>query len=58
VTDRGKPVAVVMDAAEYERLHKGERLTAPSFAKARLAMPQCDIEFERFSPKPFVTFEL
>jgi len=49
VTDRGKPVAVVMGAAEYELLRKLERLRTPRFAEALLAMPRCDIEFERHS---------
>lgn len=47
VTKHGKPMAVVMDVAEYDRLRRLERASAPSFADAILAMPQDDGEFPR-----------
>jgi antitoxin Phd len=47
VTKHGKPALVVLDVVEYERLRRLERACAPSFAKARLAMPQDDGEFSR-----------
>ena len=49
VTKRGKPVIVVIDIAEYERLRRLERARAPSFADLLLAMPQDDGEFSRAS---------
>jgi antitoxin Phd len=47
VTKRGKPVIVVIDIAEYERLRRLERARAPSFADLLLAMPQDDGDFRR-----------
>lgn len=47
VTKRGKPVIVVIDIAEYERLRRLERAPAPSFADLLLAMPQDDGDFRR-----------
>jgi antitoxin Phd len=47
VTKRGKPVVVMVDVAEYERLQRLERALAPSFAEVLLAMPQDDGEFPR-----------
>lgn len=48
VTKHGKPAVVIVDAEQYERLRKLEKLTAPSFVEHLLAMPQDDGEFERF----------
>lgn len=47
VTKHGKPAVVVVDVAEYERLHQLERATALSFADVLLAMPQDDGDFSR-----------
>ena len=47
VTEHGKPVVVVVDVAEFERLRQPERAKAPSFAELLLAMPQDDGEFPR-----------
>lgn len=52
VTKHGKPAVVVVDAAEYERLQRLERSTAPSFVDALLAMPQDDGEFPRLKARP------
>lgn len=52
VTKHGKPAAVVVSAAEYERLRTLQRLTAPSFAQMLLAMPQGDAKFQRLKTKP------
>ena len=49
VTKHGKPVVVVVDVAEYERLRHLERAQAPSFVDALLAMPQENGEFPRRS---------
>jgi antitoxin Phd len=46
VTKDGKPV-VVLAAGEYKRLHRLERVRAPSFVEMLLAMPQGSVEFER-----------
>ena len=46
VTKHGKP-AVVVDAAEYERLQRLKRVKAPSFADALLAIPQGGEELHR-----------
>jgi prevent-host-death family protein len=51
VTKHGKPVAVVVAVDEYERLRRLERLEAPTFAAALLAMPRGDVEFPRASAK-------
>jgi len=47
VTKHGKPVVVVVTAAEYERLRRIEQATAPRFADHLLAMPSDDAAFER-----------
>lgn len=47
VTKHGKPAVVVVDVAEYQRLQRLERATAPSFADVLLAMPRDDGEFSR-----------
>lgn len=47
VTRHGKPAVVVMDVLEYERLRHLERVHAPSFVDALLAMPRDDGEFPR-----------
>jgi len=52
VTRHGKPVAVVVAVEEYERLRRLERLDAPSFAQALLAMPRGEVEFPRAAAKP------
>ena len=49
VTRHGKPAAVVMDVLEYERLRHLERVHAPSFVDALLAMPRDDGDFPRFN---------
>jgi antitoxin Phd len=52
VTKHGKPAVVVVDAEEYERLRRLERLQAPSFVDTLLAMPQDDGEFPRIGVRP------
>ncbi len=47
VTKHGKPAAVVIDVAEYERLRGLERAKAPSLAELLLEMPRDDGEFPR-----------
>jgi prevent-host-death family protein len=47
VTRHGKPVVVVMDVVEYERLRHFERAQAPSLADMLLAMPQNNGELPR-----------
>ena len=47
VTTYGKPVVVVIDVAEYERLPRLEQARAPSFVDMLLAIPQDDGEFPR-----------
>jgi prevent-host-death family protein len=47
VTKHGKPVVVVVDAMEYERLQRLDRAQAPTFPDVLLAMPQDDGEFPR-----------
>ncbi len=49
VTRRGKPVAVVLSAEEYERLHRLDRAEAPSFTALLLELPQDDEPFEQTS---------
>lgn len=52
VTKHGKPTAVVMSAAEYERLRGLSRGKARNFVEHLLAMPQGGEEFERLPFKP------
>ena len=52
VTKHGKPAVVVVDAEEYERLHKLEQLKAPSFADMLLAMPRGEVTFDRVKATP------
>lgn len=52
VTKHGKPVVIMVDVAEYERLRNLQRATAPSFAELLLAMPQDDGEFLRLKARP------
>jgi prevent-host-death family protein len=47
VTKHGKPAVVIMDAADYERLRRIERASAPSFKELLLAIPKDDGRFER-----------
>ena len=49
VTRRGRPVAVVLAAEEYERLRRLEKSYAPTLGELLLGMPQDDGEFERLS---------
>jgi prevent-host-death family protein len=52
VTKHGKPVVIMVDVAEYERLRNLQRATAPSLAELLLAMPQDDGEFLRLKARP------
>jgi len=52
VTKHGRPAVVVVDAGEYERLRRLERLQAPGFAAMLLAMPRDDEAFERVPVRP------
>ena len=45
VIRHGKPIVVVINMAEYERLRRLERVQAPSFASMLLAIPQDSGEF-------------
>ena len=47
LTRHGKPVVVVLAAAEYERMRRMDKASASSFADFLLAIPQDDGEFER-----------
>lgn len=47
VTKHGKAAVVVVEVAEYERLRRLERASAPSFADVLLSMPQDGGEFSR-----------
>ena len=47
VTKRGKPAAIVLSIAEYQRLSQIEAAPTTSFAEHLLAVPQDDGEFER-----------
>lgn len=47
VARRGKPVAVVLSADEYERLRKLDRNAASSFTELLLALPQDDAPIAR-----------
>ena len=52
VTRRGKPAVVVLAVAEYERLRRLDKATAPSFAELLLAMPENGEEVERMKVVP------
>jgi prevent-host-death family protein len=52
VTKHGKPAAVVVGVAEYERLRRLDRAKAPSLVQLLLAMPQDDGEFSRRPVRP------
>jgi prevent-host-death family protein len=52
VTKRGKPVVVIVAAAQYERLRKLQQLDAPSFAEMLLSIPRGGVIFERRKTKP------
>ena len=52
VTRRGQPAVVVVSVAEYERLCRLERASAPSFGELLLEIPQDDGEFERLVLEP------
>jgi antitoxin Phd len=47
IADHGRPIVVVLDVVEYERLRRLERTRSPSFAEVLLAIPQDDGEFTR-----------
>ena len=51
VTKHGRPVVVVLDAAEYARLRRADRAQAPSFAEMLLAIPQDGGEFPRLKAR-------
>jgi prevent-host-death family protein len=53
VTKRGKPAAVVLSIAEYQRLSRHESGAASSFVEHLLGMPQDDgtFEFTRVRPR-------
>ena len=50
LTRDGKPVVVVLAAAEYERLQRMDKASASGFADFLLAIPQDDGAFERMPP--------
>jgi prevent-host-death family protein len=52
VTRGGVPAVVVLSEAEYERLQRLERASAPSFTEHLLQMPQNDQGFERSDLAP------
>ena len=52
VTKRGKPAAVVLSIAEYQRLSRRESGAEPSFVDHLLGMPQDDGSFERSRVRP------
>jgi antitoxin Phd len=52
VTKHGRPAAVVISAAEYERLRQAERAVAPRLNDLLLAMPTDDGTFDRLQLRP------
>ncbi|MGQ0621001.1 MAG: type II toxin-antitoxin system Phd/YefM family antitoxin [Panacagrimonas sp.] len=52
VARRGKPVAVVLSAEEYDRLRQLDRNSATSFTELLLALPQDDLPLERAQVHP------
>ena len=52
VTKRGKPAAVVLSIAEFQRLSRRESGVAPSFVDHLLGLPQDDGLFERSRARP------
>ena len=52
VTKHGKPTVVIVDAAEFERLHSIDQVQAPSFTELLLAMPKDDGAFDRLDIVP------
>ena len=55
VTRHGRPVAAVLSAAEYQRLHELDKCTAPDFTDLLLAVPQDDGDFETTELRPYET---
>ena len=47
ITRRGKPLVVVLDAMEYDRIQRLGKAKAPSLAEVLLQMPRDDGEFPR-----------
>jgi antitoxin Phd len=52
VTKRGKPAAVVLSIAEYQRLRQRQADTPQSFVDHLLGIPQQNGPFERSRVKP------
>jgi antitoxin Phd len=52
ITRHGKPVAVILSAAEYDRLRNGGANQIPSFGDWLLSMPKDDGEFPRMEFEP------
>ena len=52
ITKRGKRTAVVLSAAEYDRLQKRQATLDRSFLDHLLAMPKDDEEFDRTQIEP------
>ena len=52
VTKRGKPAAVVLSIAEYQRLSRREAGVVSSFVDHLLSLPQDDGSFERSRVRP------
>jgi antitoxin Phd len=52
VTKRGRPAVVVVQAAGFERLRARSAADDRAFVEHLLAMPRCDIDFERLEVEP------
>ena len=56
VTKRGRPAVVVVGAAEFERLRARGAEEDRAFIDHLLAMPRCDMDFERLDVEPRRTY--
>jgi antitoxin Phd len=52
VTKRGRPAVVVVEAAEFERLRARGAADDRAFIDHLLAIPRCDMDFERLEVEP------
>jgi prevent-host-death family protein len=52
VTKRGRPAVVVVDADEFAKLQQNDIATNRAFVEHLLAVPRCELSFERLSLEP------
>jgi prevent-host-death family protein len=52
VTKRGRPAVVIVDADEFARLRDDDAAKNGAFVEHLLAMPRCEVSFERLSLDP------